>query len=106
MSELEWGKRDIRGQWTPDPLPEPGPLFQWPLRLRKIVKYLFATESFLWPFNLFYALLAIGAWYFFTPGPDRTATFAIGWIAEIYLRNAALLVLIAGGHSSQGKWYD
>ena len=40
MSELEWGKRDIRGQWTPDPLPEPGPLFQWPLRLRKIVKYL------------------------------------------------------------------
>ncbi len=101
MSELEWGKRDIRGQWTPDPLPEPGPLFQWPLRLRKIVKYLFAPESFLWPFNLFYALLAIGAWYFFTPGPDRTATFAVGWIVEIYLRNAALLVLIAGGFHLQ-----
>ena len=49
MSELEWGKRDIRGQWTPDPLPEPGPLFQWPLRLIKIAKYLFAPESFLWP---------------------------------------------------------
>lgn len=97
MSDAEWGKRDKRGEWTPNPLPEPGPLFQWPLRPKKIAKYLFAPESFLWPFNLFYALLAIGAWYFFTPGLDRTATFAAGWIAEIYLKNVVLLVLIAGG---------
>jgi hypothetical protein len=51
---------------------------------------LFAPEGFFWPYNLFYALLAIISWLYFTPSLARL-------IAEIYLRNAALLVLVAGG---------
>ena len=97
MADVQWGKRDKRGEWVPDPLPEPGPLFQWPLKLKKIAKYMFAPESFLWPYNLFYALLAVGVWYFFTPGFDRTVTFAVGWITELYLRNVVILIIIVGG---------
>lgn len=31
------------------------------------------------------------------PGFDRTAHFQVGWIAEIYARNAVILILEAGG---------
>jgi len=97
MADTLWGERDKRGEWVPDPLPEPGPLFQWPLKVWKIIKYLFAPESFLWPYNLFYAGLAVAVWFWFTPSLDRMTTFQIGWIAEIYARNVVLLILIAGG---------
>jgi len=97
MLDAEWGKRDSRGEWQPEQLPEPSPLFRWPWRPRIILKYLFAPQGFLWPYNLLYALLAVISWKYFTPGFERTARFEIGWIAELYLRNAVLLILIAGG---------
>lgn len=37
------------------------------------------------------------SWVYFTPDLSRTVTFAPGWIAEIYLRNSVLLILIVGG---------
>ena len=97
MAAVEWGERDKRGEWIPDPLPEPGPLFSRPWKIVKIIKYLFAPESFLWPINLLYALLAIVSWLYFTPELSRAVTFKIGWVAELYVRNAVLLILIAGG---------
>jgi sterol desaturase/sphingolipid hydroxylase (fatty acid hydroxylase superfamily) len=56
-----------------------------------------APEGFFWPYNLLYALLAVVSWLYFTPSLARTARFEVGWIAEISLRNAALLTLISGG---------
>lgn len=97
MADIEWGARDKRGEWVPDPLPEPGPIFVWPLKVWKIIKYFFAPESFLWPVNLAYALMAIGVWFFLTPSLEQTASFRFGWIALIYLRNVALLIIVAGG---------
>ena len=97
MPELDWGVRDKRGEWTPDPLPEPGLLFRWPLKPGKIIKWLFAPESFLWPYNLLYAGLAVVSWFFFTPELARAEIFRFDWIAEIYVRNAVLLILVAGG---------
>jgi sterol desaturase/sphingolipid hydroxylase (fatty acid hydroxylase superfamily) len=97
MAETDWGKRDSRGEWQPDPLPKPSPLFRRPWQISSVLKYLFAPEGFLWPFNLFFALLAVVSWLFFTPSLARTARFEVGWIAEIYARNAVLLILVAGG---------
>jgi hypothetical protein len=77
-------------EWQPEVLPKPSPLFSLPWRLVDVLKYLFAPQGFFWPYNLFYGLLAVISWRFFTPGLDRTAHFQIGWIAEIYARNAAL----------------
>jgi hypothetical protein len=36
MSDIEWGVRDKRGEWKPETLPVPGPLFVWPFRLKNI----------------------------------------------------------------------
>ena len=97
MADTEWGKRDARGEWQPAELPKPSPIFRTPWKPKDILKYLFAAEGFLWPVNLLYALLAVISWLWFTPSLARTAYFQIGWIAEIYARNAVLLILIAGG---------
>ena len=97
MAETDWGARDSRGEWRPAELPRPSPLFQLPWRPKAVARYLFAPESFLWPYNSLYALLAVVSWLLFTPGLERTATFRLGWVAEIYLRNAAILLLIEGG---------
>ena len=97
MADAEWGKRDSRGEWQPNNLPKPSPLFRRPWEFKGILKYLFAPEGLLWPYNLVYALLAVVTWLWFTPSLARTAQFQVGWIAEIYLRNVVLLILVAGG---------
>ena len=97
MADIVWGSRDKRGEWQPDDLPQPSPLFRWPIKPVSIIKYLFAPQGFLWPYNLLYALIALISWVFFNPDLARTASFEIGWIAEIYLRNFVLLILVAGG---------
>ena len=58
MADKDWGKRDARGEWVPDALPVPSPLFHWPWNLANVARYLFAPEGFLWPMNLFFAGLA------------------------------------------------
>jgi len=97
MADITWGIRDKRGEWTPDVLPVPGVLFSRPVRPVKALKYLFAPEGFFCPYNLIYGLLAVFSWVWFTPQLSRAVSFEIGWIAEIYLRNAVLLIIIAGG---------
>jgi len=97
MADTEWGKRDSRGEWAPDPLPVPSPLFRLPWNLKAVTRYLFAPEGFLWPTNLFFVALAIVSWLFFTPKLDQTVRWAPGWVAEIYARNAVLLLIVAGG---------
>lgn len=93
MVDVGLQKRDRRGEWLPSPLPEPSPLFSWPLRLRPALR---AVVNYFWPRNVFYAVLAVVCWTWFTPDLSRTATFGIGWIAEIYARNAALIIVING----------
>ena len=97
MAEGDWGKRDARGEWQPEELPRPSPIFRRPWKLLDVLKYLFAPEGFFSPYNLLYALLAVVSWLYFTPSLARTARFEVGWIAEIYLRNVVLVILIAGG---------
>ena len=93
----DWGERDQYGEWSPGSLPVQSPLFAAPRRPGTILKYHFSSEGFFSPYNLFYSILAIFAWYFFIPHLSRTTIFRVGWIAEIYLRNASLVGHIASG---------
>ena len=97
MAEADLGVRDAKGEWQPANLPQPSPMWDRPVRTKVILKAIFGHDGILWPKNLVYMAIAVVAWLFLTPSLERTATFQVGWIAEIYLRNVALLVLIAGG---------
>jgi sterol desaturase/sphingolipid hydroxylase (fatty acid hydroxylase superfamily) len=96
MPESTWGVRDNHGEWQPDELPKPSPLFSLPLKPKAILAYLFAPGGLLFPFNLFLLGLAVVSGLYLTPGSERTARFAFGWIALIYVRNAVLMILLFG----------
>lgn len=86
--------RDSRGEWQPPSLPVPGALFSGPWKPSVILRHLW---NVVWPYNLIYAAVAFVSWLYLTPSLETTARFEFGWIALLYLRNAALLTLIAGG---------
>ena len=96
MKDDTWGERDARGEWQPEVLPEPSPLFRWPPQLVAVLKYLFAPQGFLWPVNLFVVAVSVAAWFWFTPSLEQTSTFAVGWIARVFLRNTIILVIVSG----------
>jgi len=96
MSEADWGERDARGEWKPQKLPRPSPLFRKPWLPAEVAAFFFAPEGFLWPLNVVYAGLAVASWLWFTPSLEQASRFQVWWIAEIYVRNAVLLFLVAG----------
>lgn len=105
MKDDTWGERDARGEWQPEVLPEPSPLFQWPPRPVAVLKYLFAPQGFLWPVNLFVVAVSVAAWFWFTPSLEQTSTFAVGWIARVFLRNTIILVIVSGSlHLTLYTW--
>ena len=89
--------RDARGEWQPDTLPKPSPLFRWPPQLAAAARYLFGREGFLFPYNAIYVGIATLAWLYLTPSMERMETLAFDWIALVYLRNVGLMVLVFGG---------
>ncbi len=88
--------RDRRGEWVPAELPKPGPAFSRPWQIKRAINVIFGFEGILGWQSLVYIGLTVVSWLFLTPDMARMRTFGIGWIAELYLRNAALLLLIAG----------
>ena len=52
---------------------------------------------FRWPLKPVAIGLAFFAWYLLTPDYGRMATFEPGWIVQLWLRNAGLLLCVAGG---------
>ena len=95
-------KDDIAGQdkppWNYQPsIPIEGvPVFVWPPRPVAAIKYLLSRAyliSVVIPFGLF----ALITWAYLQPAIARCATFEFSWIAQMYLRNLMLFVLIVGG---------
>jgi lathosterol oxidase len=70
-------------------------LYHWPFNPFAALKYLLFGMLFPWG-HLFIALGFL-SWYHLTPELSSMAVIAPGWIAMIWLRNAALLTLLAGG---------
>lgn len=88
MSE-EWN-------WHPNlPIPN-SPLFEWPMRPSAIFRWLAKSwfELSMTTVTLGTAILTAN---YLQPTLEGCATFEFGWIAQIYLRNFALITIIAGG---------
>ena len=97
MSEVIAGTRDSRGEWQPEERPETAPIWAWPPRPREALKWMFGYPGYLWPWNVLFCLIAVATWAYLTPELSRMAEFRLDWIAQIYFRNLALLILFAGG---------
>jgi len=86
------------GQWNyrPDVPIQTSPLFQWPPNPARMGRW-FAARWFVFGENLIIVGLAILTWFFFQPSLQETKSIAFGWVALMFLRNAILITIVAGG---------
>jgi sterol desaturase/sphingolipid hydroxylase (fatty acid hydroxylase superfamily) len=91
------GFRNARGEWQPAYPVSYAPLFAWPPRPLRLLKWLLAYPGFLWPWNSVYLLITLVSWHFLQPPLPRCAEFKADWIALIFFRNLGLLWLVSGG---------
>lgn len=82
--------------YTP-PLPLGGsPYFRWPPDGGAILKWIL-TGWFPLSDRLVILVVSVLSWAYLHPALERCREFAPDWIAQIYLRNLVLMLLIAGG---------
>src|SRR5688500_3543932 len=93
MDELTRGTRDKRGDWSAKAALEIAPLYAIPPQLPTILKWL---PGYFLPWNLLFMALAALFWFWLTPEVETLKTLSPGWIAYLYARNSALVVLIYG----------
>ena len=81
MDDARYGRRDKRGHWKPFKTVEYPTVFVWPVQPLGILRWLFAYPSYILPWNLLYAAVAVGVWMYLTPPVETLKTMAPGWIA-------------------------
>jgi sterol desaturase/sphingolipid hydroxylase (fatty acid hydroxylase superfamily) len=96
MDETAFGSRTPRGEWTPHRRASYGPLFDWPTRPLRILRWVVALPGYLLPWNTLYAAVAVLAYAVASPSSDTARTFAAGWIALLLVRNLAVTIIWFG----------
>ena len=82
--------------WHP-PLPlGPVPIFVWPPRPVAALRYL-VSLTFLGSIMAPFGALAALSWFHLQPALERCAELRADWIFQMYARNLALMLLVAGG---------
>jgi sterol desaturase/sphingolipid hydroxylase (fatty acid hydroxylase superfamily) len=87
-----------RKEWnhTPELPIAVSPLFQWPVRPLKVLKW-YADAWFFLTINMAILVLALVSYIWVSPTLLQAAEFAPGWVFAVFMRNFVLISLIAGG---------
>jgi sterol desaturase/sphingolipid hydroxylase (fatty acid hydroxylase superfamily) len=93
MDDLKFGTRNKRGDWTPGEALQTGPLIAFPVRPVAILKWL---PSYFLPWNVFFFLTAVVFWVWLTPSMETLKTLSASWIAYLFVRNCAWVLLWYG----------
>ena len=72
------------------------PFFSWPIEPGRMAGWL-AVRWINIAENSILVVIAFVCWRWFQPSLEEARTLAPGWIAQIYLRNLVLLLIVAGG---------
>lgn len=72
------------------------PFFTWPLNPVEMIKWVW-NSWFLISEKLIIVGIAFASYYWFQPPLEETKSFAAGWIAQMYIRNLVLALLVGGG---------
>ena len=94
MKDSDLGTRDKRGFWKPKELISYGPLFTFPIRLLKILSWLFLFPGFIFPWGAFFIVLSAILWLYLTPSFETLKYLSCDWIAFIFVRNLILICFL------------
>lgn len=87
---------DREWNWQPGGRIELSPLFVWPLKPLDVLRW-FAASWLALTERLVILALSLATWFYLQPALERCVNFEFGWIAQIYLRNMAFMIVLAGG---------
>jgi sterol desaturase/sphingolipid hydroxylase (fatty acid hydroxylase superfamily) len=93
MDDTLYGRRDKRGDWHPNGPNQVAPIWRLPWKGNEMLA--FARGYFL-PWHLAWTAVACLYWFVLTPSVSTLQTLAPGWIALIFLRNAAAVLIFYG----------
>lgn len=93
MDDLKFGKRNKRGDWVPDTPIETSPLFNFPVRLKAILRWL---PHYFFPWNMIFAASAVAYWAWVVPPVEVMQSISLGWVAWLYAVNAVCVFLFFG----------
>lgn len=91
------GYINSKGEWKPPYQIEYAPILVWPPKPKDLIKWMLAFPGFLWPWNSIWLLITLCTWFWLQPDLAQCRNLQAGWIAQIFLRNLALLWLVNGG---------
>ncbi len=93
MDDLKFGTHNKRGDYKPGAALESAPVFVWPVRPLKFLKWL---PHYFLPWNAMFMVIGLVIWMFLTPSRETMQTLDWPWIVYIWLRNSALVFLFYG----------
>jgi sterol desaturase/sphingolipid hydroxylase (fatty acid hydroxylase superfamily) len=93
MDDLQVGKRNKRGDWTPNEPVALAPLFRLPFSLRAFLAWL---PHYFLPWNLLFAASAVAYWAWIIPPVETMRTLGWGWPLYLYAVNALATFLFYG----------
>jgi sterol desaturase/sphingolipid hydroxylase (fatty acid hydroxylase superfamily) len=93
MDDLQFGTRNKRGDWTPNAPLKVAPLFTWPWSATAFLRWL---PGYFLPWNVLFFALAFVIWKFTLPPVEVMKHLSPGWIAVIWARNMAIVLVLYG----------
>ena len=97
MSDTVFNERNARGEWRPAEPIALAPINAWPPRPTATFKWLFGFPGYLWPQNAFWLGITLLTWTFLTPELSAMKSFEFWWIALLFARNLAFILVLFGG---------
>ena len=97
MSDTVSSEHNPWTEWRPaDPITL-APINAWPPRPAATLKWLFGFPGYLWPQNAFWLGITLFTWVFLTPELSVMKSFEFWWIALLFARNLAFILILFGG---------
>jgi len=96
LIEKNFGARDRRGHYVPKKRIKYPPIFVWRPSPIKALKWIFSIPGYFIPWNAFYVIVGLIAWFQFSPPLENFSNFSLENFSLLFLRNSVLVSLYFG----------
>lgn len=96
MTESDFGTRDEKGHYSPNKRVGYPPVFVWPPKPISAFRWVFALPGYFLPWNIFYVVVGLAAWFWLSPPLEAYATPNPVVFLLAFLRNSLLVGLYFG----------
>ena len=93
MDDLQFGKRNKRGDWGPNEPAGIAPIWAFPPQFKKVLKWL---PQYFFPYDILWILSALAWWHWIMPDVEVMKHLSWGWIAKLFIVNVVAIFAFFG----------